>query len=355
MGLIIPNLNNGYTEFGGGYFRDSGGNVNKIGGMYYSNGKGNTYKIFSSYTGKNYKVGTPISGFTNLWSLACAPDGTLLAGTNAGYDNGSSRVFRILPNSTSPVSNFLGGAHAFEAITWDEHTQCFYAGTADPGINCYDKDLNFKWYRSLSGYGNVVYDVTCIPDLSSNLSIIVVGTDSGNVVIISSDNSSIDSTSVSQEIDTLAYNQNNLGTPIIGIGSPDGLHLWYSNSGSPQTSNFSKSISAMSYNPKNNLFYIGGDKASYVYSVTTDGDTTKQTITTDSNISAMCIDKDGMVYVGLDNGEVQKINYKDGSIIWTVSLGNIGVNYIQHICIDDSYNLYAVGPNNSVINKILQS
>lgn len=78
MGLIIPNLNNGYTEFGGGYFRDSGGNVNKIGGMYYSNGKGNVTKIYNDSLPIGtvmYKPSIPL--YLAYGETAFASDGTV--------------------------------------------------------------------------------------------------------------------------------------------------------------------------------------------------------------------------------------------------------------------------------------
>lgn len=99
MGLIIPNLNNGYTEFGGGYFRDSGGNVNKIGGMYHSDGKGNVAKIY------NYRLSIGESLYNGIPS-----NGIMLYGDFTGFS--SSNPLGIQGNSivlNAPLSSCPNG------------------------------------------------------------------------------------------------------------------------------------------------------------------------------------------------------------------------------------------------------
>ena len=48
MGLILPNLKGGISEFGGGYLASGTNSAVKMGGMYYADGKGNITKMFAT-------------------------------------------------------------------------------------------------------------------------------------------------------------------------------------------------------------------------------------------------------------------------------------------------------------------
>lgn len=48
MGLILPNLKGGISEFGGGYLASGANSAVKMGGMYYADGKGNITKMFAT-------------------------------------------------------------------------------------------------------------------------------------------------------------------------------------------------------------------------------------------------------------------------------------------------------------------
>lgn len=203
MGLIIPNLNNGCTEFGGGYFRDLSGNVNKIGGMYYSDGKGDVTKIYNDSLPVGtimYKPSIPL--YLAYGEKAFASDSTV------SVDEIKTDNIIQLEQPLSRVKNGITINFSNKFLTYynlggnnTTSTQYFYDNfyTQTPSVNISKNDLSnniilmnpqnyvrdhsgFNYYNLIATYDSNNNQLSLIKNAFNAYSAIVNTSDSDNVM-----------------------------------------------------------------------------------------------------------------------------------------------------------------------------
>lgn len=128
MGLILPDLKGGISEFGGGYLASGANSAVKMGGMYYADGKGNITKMFAmaSKGGGNNNLmfaDTDFVLFRDYTLKITAPGSTFTNGTYTNrnvYQNGITLSKNIADCPTGIQLNFnVTGNYGAQTAGWN--------------------------------------------------------------------------------------------------------------------------------------------------------------------------------------------------------------------------------------------